>query len=125
MPPLHTAPAQSTELPQTDVTPQEIQTCGSEVAKLDAGDNGNMQESDRVSGRLGEEAGGPAVVAEGHHSSKSVVTPPQPSSAGDVAAPSAVSAAPEQKVGGGSAHTLLSFWWCGARGPLLTACDFV
>ncbi|KAM9281709.1 E3 ubiquitin-protein ligase RNF213 isoform 3-T4 [Morus bassanus] len=81
LPPLSTAPAQTTELPDMCVIPQEIQTLGSEVAKpgadVFAGDGGGTCESDRALGHLGKEAG-----------------------CLEVESPS--SAAPKEKVGGGS-----------------------
>ncbi|XP_075025423.1 E3 ubiquitin-protein ligase RNF213 isoform X2 [Calonectris borealis] len=106
LPSLSTAPAQTTELPDKCVIPQEIQTPGSEVAKLGAdvlaGDSGGAHKSDRVLGYLGKEAGSLEAVAEGSHSSVDVMTPPKQSSTDNVAASSPSSAAPKEKVGGGS-----------------------
>ncbi|KAK4812085.1 hypothetical protein QYF61_026917 [Mycteria americana] len=106
LPSLSTAPAQTTELPDTCVIPQEIQTPGSEIAKpsadLIAGDSGGAHESNRALGLLGKEAGSLEAVAEGSHSSVDVVTPPKQSSTENVAAPSPSSAAPKEKAGGGS-----------------------
>uniref|UniRef100_A0A663EII0 RING-type E3 ubiquitin transferase n=1 Tax=Aquila chrysaetos chrysaetos TaxID=223781 RepID=A0A663EII0_AQUCH len=107
VPPLSTAPAQMTELLDTCVIPQEIQTLGSEVAQAGAdvlaGDSGGACESDGALGHLGKEAGSLEAVAEGSHSSVDVMTPPKQSSTANVAAPPPPSsAAPEEKVGGES-----------------------
>ncbi|XP_074967750.1 E3 ubiquitin-protein ligase RNF213 [Phalacrocorax aristotelis] len=81
LPPLSTAPAQTTELPDTCVIPQKIQTPGSEVAKpgadLVTGDSRGTREGNSALGLLGKEAGSLEVES--------------PSSA-----------APKEKVGGGS-----------------------
>ncbi|XP_050764641.1 E3 ubiquitin-protein ligase RNF213 [Gymnogyps californianus] len=106
LPPLSTAAAQTTELPDTCVIPQEIQTLGSEVSKpgavVLAGDSGDARESDGTLGHLGKEAGSVEAVAEGGHSSVAVMTPAKESSTDNVAAPSPSSAAPKEKVGGGN-----------------------
>ncbi|XP_068269102.1 E3 ubiquitin-protein ligase RNF213 [Nyctibius grandis] len=106
LPPLSTAPAETTELPDTCVIPQEIQTPGSEAAKASAdvlaGDSGGTQESDRALGPSGKGAGNLEAVAEGGHSSVDVMAPAEQSSADNVAAPSPSSAAPKEKVGGES-----------------------
>ncbi|XP_074900257.1 E3 ubiquitin-protein ligase RNF213 isoform X2 [Buteo buteo] len=107
LPPLSTAPAQMTELLDTCVIPQEIQTLGSEVAQAGAdvlaGDSGGARESDGALGHLGKEAGSLEVVAEGSHGSVDVMTPPKQSSTDNVAAPPPPSsAAPKEKVRGES-----------------------
>ncbi|XP_049669068.1 E3 ubiquitin-protein ligase RNF213 isoform X5 [Accipiter gentilis] len=107
LPPLSTARAQMTEMLDTCVIPQEIQTPGSEVAQAGAdvlaGDSGGARESGGVLGHLGKEAGSLEVVAEGSHSSVDVMTPPKQSSTDNVAAPPPPSsAAPKEKVRGES-----------------------
>ncbi|XP_069729030.1 E3 ubiquitin-protein ligase RNF213 [Phaenicophaeus curvirostris] len=106
LPSLNTAPAQTTELSNTCVIPQEIQTLGSEVAKpgagVLAGDNRDANESKRVLGDLGKDTGNLEVVAEDSHSSVDTITPPKQSSTDNVAAPSPSSVAPKEKVGDGS-----------------------
>lgn len=96
-----------TELLDTCVIPQEIQTLGSEVAQAGAdvlaGDSGGARESDGALGHLGKEAGSLEVVAEGSHGSVDVMTPPKQSSTDNVAAPPPPSsAAPKEKVRGES-----------------------
>ncbi|XP_074703437.1 E3 ubiquitin-protein ligase RNF213 isoform X1 [Strix aluco] len=99
-----TAPVHSTELANMHVSPQEIQTLGSEVAEpgadVLAGDGGGARESGGALGRLGKEAG--SLEAEGSRSSVDVMAPPKQSSTDSVAAPAPSSAAPEEKVGGRS-----------------------
>ncbi|KAM6377190.1 E3 ubiquitin-protein ligase RNF213 [Pluvialis apricaria] len=106
LPPLSTASAQSTELPDTGVIPQEIQTPGNEVAKAGAnvlaGESGGAHESSMALGDSGKAAGSLEAVAGGGHSSVGVMTPPRQSSTDNVAAPSPSSAAPKEKVRGGS-----------------------
>ncbi|XP_026716672.1 E3 ubiquitin-protein ligase RNF213 isoform X2 [Athene cunicularia] len=106
LPPSSTAPAHSTESPDTRVSPQEIQTLGSEAAEpgadVLAGDGRGARESDGALGRSGKEAGSREAVAEGSRSSVRVMAPPKQSSTDSGAAPAPSSAAPEEKVEGRS-----------------------
>uniref|UniRef100_A0A8C3KDY2 Uncharacterized protein n=1 Tax=Calidris pygmaea TaxID=425635 RepID=A0A8C3KDY2_9CHAR len=92
------------------VTAQEIQTPGSEAAKVGAevlaGESGGAHESKRALDDLGkEEAGSLEAVPEGSDSSVEVMTPPKQSSTGNVAAPSLSSAAPKEEVRGESTRS--------------------
>ncbi|XP_051491080.1 E3 ubiquitin-protein ligase RNF213 isoform X2 [Apus apus] len=106
LPLLSTAPAQTTELPDTHVVPQEMQSPGNEVAKPGAdvlvGDSGGTRESNSAVCHLGREAGGLEVVAEGGPSSVDVMAPPKQSSMDGGAAPFPSSAVLKEKMGGGS-----------------------
>ncbi|XP_030361798.1 E3 ubiquitin-protein ligase RNF213 isoform X3 [Strigops habroptila] len=106
LPSLSTAPAESPELLDACVIPQEIQGPGGEVAKAGAavcaGDRGGTRGSEEASCHLGREAGSLEEVAEGSHRDVVVMTPLKQSSTDNVAAPSPSSAAPEEKVEGGS-----------------------
>ncbi|XP_061232976.1 E3 ubiquitin-protein ligase RNF213 isoform X3 [Neopsephotus bourkii] len=106
LPSLSPAPAESPELLDTCVIPQEIQSTSSEVAKgggaVLAGDSGGPRGSEGASSHLGREAGSVEAVAEGSHRSVDVMTPVKQSSTGNAAAPSPSPATPEEKVEGGS-----------------------
>ncbi|XP_071430029.1 E3 ubiquitin-protein ligase RNF213 isoform X2 [Pithys albifrons albifrons] len=93
LPPLSAAPAQTTELTDTCVFPQEIQPTGSEVAKSDAaGASGGTPEGDRVLDHLGKEAGSLET---------DVLTPPKQSGTDNRAASAPSSAAPRDSLGDG------------------------
>ncbi|XP_033923494.1 LOW QUALITY PROTEIN: E3 ubiquitin-protein ligase RNF213 [Melopsittacus undulatus] len=106
LPSLSTAPAESPELPDTCVIPQETESAGSEVAKagdaVHAGDSGDPCGSEGASCHVGREAESLEAVAEGNHGSVDVMTPVKQSSTDNVAAPSPSPATPEEKVEGGS-----------------------
>ncbi|XP_064532292.1 E3 ubiquitin-protein ligase RNF213 isoform X2 [Pseudopipra pipra] len=96
LPPLSTAPAQTTELPDTCVFPQEIQPPGSEAAKpgadVLAGASGGTAEGDGALAHPGKE---PASLEA------DVLTPPKQSSTASEAAPAPSSAAPRDSLGDG------------------------
>ncbi|KAK2528363.1 Rnf213 [Columba guinea] len=101
LPPLSAAPAQTAELPNTCVTPQEIHTPGSEAAEAGAAVLAGGSGGNGPLGPLAKEAGSAEAAAKGSHSSTDVT--PTKSSAADTTAPSPESAAAKEKVGGGSA----------------------
>ncbi|XP_065503793.1 E3 ubiquitin-protein ligase RNF213 [Caloenas nicobarica] len=98
LPPLSAALAQTAELPDPCVIPQEIQTPGSEAAEAGAAVLAGGSGGDGALGHLAKEAGSAEAAAEGSDSTAGV-TPPRSSAA----APSPKSAAAKEKVGGGSA----------------------
>ncbi|XP_042658256.1 E3 ubiquitin-protein ligase RNF213 isoform X2 [Tyto alba] len=125
LPPLSTAPAQTTELAATSVTPQDIRTPGGEVAEARAdvlaGGSEGAQDSDKALGRSGKGAGSVEAAARGGGSGVDGATAPKQSSTDSVAAPAASSAAPKEKVGGGGTtecrETVRSSVEGGSRAP--------
>ncbi|XP_064251966.1 E3 ubiquitin-protein ligase RNF213 isoform X2 [Passer domesticus] len=97
LPPQSTAPAQTTELPDTGVTPQEIQPPGGEGARPGADGHadasGDTPGGDRDLAHLGKEAG--SLQAER-------LSPAGQSSTAREAAPAPSTAAPGEKVGDGT-----------------------
>ncbi|XP_053850563.1 E3 ubiquitin-protein ligase RNF213 [Vidua macroura] len=97
LPPQSTAPAQTTELPDTGVAPQGIQPPGGEGAKPGADErtdtSGDTPEGNRNLAHLGKEAGSPEAER---------LSPAEQSSRAGAAAPAPSAAAPGAKVEDGT-----------------------